>query len=181
MGRRTFAVLASFALCAPLFAQEVRSPSPAEIRAVVPDYGEPEGDPFEFGPGPNIRLGQDDPDSMSLLGAPLTEAEGRALVEISFRQNGLATTEGRPPVDGFDPVGLVGFAFLSGKDRHVRLEEARRLQLEGPLGGPAVLILPEDDYRFEGTDEKTRAVDRLLEDVRRFLVWLARENRLPGR
>ncbi len=129
----------------------------------------------------------------------LTEEEGRALLAAFFEKNGFRIApdvrvrgDGLDLlVDGFDAEARVGFEYLGPRDPHawnfepgetdaspavlaeIELARARRER--------AILVLDGRNYAYdvESMDHlpaKSEAIRRLLEDVRRFLVWVAEEN-----
>ncbi|MBI4618511.1 MAG: hypothetical protein HY720_33245 [Planctomycetes bacterium] len=131
----------------------------------------------------------------------LTEEEGRALLAAFFAKNGFAIEKDRAlrdrqvefSVDGFDASRQVGFEFLGPQnpgaweftpvETDLAEAEARELELAKARGGRAILVLDGRRYRYniDGMFElpsKSAIVDRLLDDVRSFFVWLADQGRL---
>ncbi len=131
----------------------------------------------------------------------LTEEEGRAVLEAFFRKNGIEIARDvrvRAPgldftADGFDETSGVGFEFLGPAQPDIRefipieadLPPAavRELELEKARRGRAILVLDGRNYAYNvqymsSLPTKAQVVERLLEDVRGFFVWLAQEGRL---
>ncbi len=131
----------------------------------------------------------------------LTEEEGRGLLSAFFRKNGLAIADDvrvRLPgteftADGFDAASGLGFEFLGPVDpsawefqpaeSDLGPEAVRELELEKSRRERAILVLDGRNYSYNvqhmgHLPSKAEAVARLLEDVRRFFVWLAEEGRL---
>ncbi|MBI4618512.1 MAG: hypothetical protein HY720_33250 [Planctomycetes bacterium] len=131
----------------------------------------------------------------------LTEEEGRALLEAFFAKNGfriekdaaLRDREVEFSADGFDASRQVGFEFLGPQDpgawefapveTDLSEAEAKELDLAKARGGRAILVLDGRRYQYNVSyrnelPSKSEVVDRLLEDVRSFFVWLADQGRL---
>ncbi len=169
----------------------IRVPGPAEIAALVCglEAVAPELEPMVAG-----RIAG----SMGHL----TEEEGRAVLEAFFAKNGFAIERdvrvALPGVsftaDGFDSKAGIGFEFLGPSapgsydfqpaETDLTPEAVRELELQKARGDRAVLVLDGRNYaynvRYYGAlPSKAVVIERLVEDVRRFMEWLAREGRLP--
>ncbi len=139
------------------WADDVRMLSPDDVRALVRHPYPPE-------PGPQV-------DGLLLT---LSDADVRSLIRATFEKNGI-TLETR--TDGCCPNGTrIGFRY--------GVRGGEFLLLEWLRGGPAILLLPELDFVYEvgspGPNSAADAIDRLLEDARRFLVWLQIERNRTG-
>ncbi|MBI4618510.1 MAG: hypothetical protein HY720_33240 [Planctomycetes bacterium] len=131
----------------------------------------------------------------------LTEEEGRALLAAYFEKNGFSILAEAPirdrgvefTADGFDRERQVGFEFLGHQDpgawefapaeSDLGEDEARELELAKARGGRAILVLDGRRYQYNiesmsHLPSKSEVVDRLLDDVRSFFVWLSDQGRL---
>ena len=130
----------------------------------------------------------------------LTEEEGRAVLEAFFRKNGVEIARDvrvRAPgldftADGFDEASGLGFEFLGPAQpadwQFTPLEAdlppaaVRELELEKARRERAILVLDGRNYAYNvrymsNLPTKAQVVERLLEDVRGFFVWIAQEGR----
>ena len=171
-------------------AEEIRLLTPAEIAGLVCGLEQA---------AEEVRLAV--PGQIAGESGRLTEEEGRALLEAFFRKNGMEVARDfRVPLpgldftaDGFDEASRVGFEYLGPADpaaweftpleTDLPPEAIRELEIEKARRDRAILVLDGRNYqynvRFMGNlPSKAEAIDRLLEDVRRFFLWLAEEGRL---
>ncbi len=114
----------------------------------------------------------------------LTEEEGRALLEAFFAKNGFTVDRDVSvqlpglefTADGFDPDSGIGFEYLGPDGIDPTPGAIRDLELERTRRGRAILVLDSRNYAYDHP-AKAEAVDRLLEDVRRFFLWLREDLR----